>query len=262
MQQSLRIKRITSALAAVTFLAVCVLAATQPVGARSNIGERRIDPAMPAEIEHMTEVHNGVGSENDRLQKARQHAAELRAKAKKELKEKYKHRQQKSAEMRRLVCEKRQKTIENAFTKLKGAADKHLEKLNAVFDRLQQYQLAEAIYPAGYDTLLADAVAKRSAATDAVAALKLVAETVDCGDPEVVVRLTQVRAAVKQARTALFEYRAALKEMVVALAKAKAADTNGNTTRANAAGSVGNVLAGTDTGASLSRLAKNEGVNR
>ena len=224
MQKTTQIsKRLVFALAAVGFLLVMVVAAAQPTSARR--GEDDTVAQTVAEQETETETESETESESaedtERSEAVESRVNKVRENAKKDLEDRLEGREEMKAEKRQLVCENRQKAIQNKLAAFNDAADKHLSKFNSVYDKIQAYQKAENIQPAGYDALVTAADAKKQAATDAVAALKEVAADVDCANPESVVKLSAVRDAAKETRTALHEYRMALKDLVVAIAQSR-----------------------------------------
>lgn len=161
--------------------------------------------------------------------------AELKAAAKQDVEKARESHKSLTEEKRKLVCENRQKAIENKLTAFNQAADKHLAKLDGVFMKLQDYQVQNNLPASNYTALVATATEKQTAATEAVAALKLVAADIDCSNPETVVKLSEVKTAANDTRKALHEYRMALKKIVVVLAQAKdgkSTSTDGDTTNA------------------------------
>ena len=224
-------KRFSFALAAVGFMGVFALAATQPASARQ--GEDDTTVAQESTEQEDTagpEAQSGLADDSNRREGVKIRVNQLREDAKKDLEKKRDGRKEMAEEKRKLVCENKQKAIENKLAAFNQAADKHLAKLDDVYKRIQAYKAAENLQPANYDDLIVAATAKQEAATAAVAALKEVAVGVDCSDPETVVKLSAVREAAKATRTALHEYRKALKDIVVALAQSKDDAENGDET--------------------------------
>ena len=224
-------KRFSFALAAVGFMGVFALAATQPASARQ--GEDDTTVAQESTEQEDTagpEAQSGLADDSNRREGVKLRVNQLREDAKKDLEKKRDGRKEMAEEKRKLVCENKQKAIENKLAAFNQAADKHLAKLDDVYKRIQAYKAAENLQPANYDDLIVAATAKQEAATAAVAALKEVAVGVDCSDPETVVKLSAVREAAKATRTALHEYRKALKDIVVALAQSKDDAENGDET--------------------------------
>lgn len=224
-------KRFSFALAAFGFMGVFALAATQPVSARQ--GEDDTTVAQESTEQEDTagpEAQSGLADDSNRREGVKIRVNQLREDAKKDLEKKRDGRKEMAEEKRKLVCENKQKAIENKLAAFNQAADKHLAKLDDVYKRIQAYKAAENLQPANYDDLIVAATAKQEAATAAVAALKEVAVGVDCSDPETVVKLSAVREAAKATRTALHDYRKALKDIVVALAQSKDDAENGDET--------------------------------
>lgn len=230
-QTTIQVRRLSFALASLSFLAVFAVAAMQPVSARQGADDTTMSQTeSDQENEAGPEAQSGVADDSSRRKQVDLRLNQLREDAKKELEKKRDGRNEMAEEKRKLVCENKQKAIENKLAAFNQAADKHLAKLNDVYTRIQAYKTAENLQPANYDDLVAAATAKQEAATAAVAALKEVAVGVDCSDPETVVKLSAVREAAKATRTALHDYRKALKDIVVALAQSKDDAENGDDT--------------------------------
>jgi len=149
---------------------------------------------------------------------------QLRADAKSEIEEKRKNRETLSADKRMKVCENRKKAIDNKLSAFNAGADKHLTKMNSIYDKILAFQEQKQIVVVSIDELTADADAKKLAASEAVGALKTVAVNVDCSDPETTVTLGTVRDAAHTARKALHDYRMSLKNIVVAIAQSQSAE--------------------------------------
>ena len=128
---------------------------------------------------------------------------------------------------RKTVCENRQNAINNKLSAFIQSAEKHQAKLDETFAKVQSYQIQYNLPLANYDELIAAANDKRLAATEAVSALKSVAQDFDCTKPDTVVKLSTVRDAAKEARQSLHEYRIAIKDIVVALAQSEDANSIG-----------------------------------
>lgn len=146
--------------------------------------------------------------------------SKLRADAKAKAAEMREGKQEKTAEKLQKVCENREKAVNNKLKAFNNAADKHLTRLNGVFDKLQSFQAEQQRDVANYDELVATANEKKQAATDAVTALKELAVDIDCTSTDPASSLGAVKTAAKDAREALKEYRKSLKDIVVALAQA------------------------------------------
>lgn len=219
MQQIVFRKRLVFTLVTCGFAAVAVFATAQPASARRGEDDMVAQTAQTQEQE--SEGETEASTDDSRRDQVKNRVSELKDDAKKELDQKKEGREQRTEEKRRLVCENRQKAIENKLSAFNQAADKHLAKLDSVFLKIQSYKTAENLTPSNWVDLVENAESKQEAATVSVAALKEVAVDVDCNDPETVVKLSEVREAATAARTALHDYRKALKDMVVALAQAK-----------------------------------------
>jgi chromosome segregation ATPase len=141
------------------------------------------------------------------------------------------HKSKMSATARQKVCENRLKAVSNKLTAFNNAADKHLNRLDDVFTKLQDYQSTNNITADNYDALVTAATEKQAAATQAVAVLKDVGTTLDCTADDPAASLQATKTAAADTRDALKDYRKSLKGIVVALMQAKgddAANTDDN----------------------------------
>lgn len=152
----------------------------------------------------------------------------LRARADKLLSdERAGHKQHTEAE-RQDACKQHQGEIDNRFSTLGTKAQRHLDAFNAVFTKVQAFQTKNQLNVSNYDSLVADATAKQSAAASAVSALTLLSGTkVDCTTADPASTVASVKTAADDARTALQAYRTSLKTLVSALLTAKGSTSTG-----------------------------------
>lgn len=136
---------------------------------------------------------------------------------------------------RQQACTTHEDAINTRFTTLGSKAEQYLTSFNATFTKVQAYQSRNQLAVANYDALVADATAKQTAATTAVATLKSLAGTkIDCTLTDPATSVADVKTAATDARTALQAYRTSLKALVHALLDAKkAASPDTNTTGSN-----------------------------
>lgn len=150
----------------------------------------------------------------------KQRLKEARASAQKRVETERENKKEQTKEKRKTLCENRLKTINNKISAYTKAGTTQLNHLNAVYDKLKNFQSENSVEVANFADLTAAADEKQQAAANAVAVLQSVATDVDCSDPEVAVTLGTIKEAAKAAKTALREYRASLHDILVALAQA------------------------------------------
>lgn len=139
-------------------------------------------------------------------------------------------------EKRKLLCQNRQKAINNKVTAFSTAADKHLTRLNSLLDKVVAIKEEPALNVPNYDSLLADARAKKTNAVVSVDSLKAVATMVNCDDPTTLVKLKDVRVAAAKTREALQTYRESIKALLNAvLATTTAPSTENEVSRVTGA---------------------------
>jgi hypothetical protein len=144
---------------------------------------------------------------------ARSHLAELRA-----------GKAERTLAQRQKVCENREKAVNNKLKAFNAVADKHLTRLNSVFDKLQAYQTEQQVAVEDYEQLVTAATANQQIAKDATAALKDLTVEFDCTSNDPASTLGAVKEAAAEARDALKTYRTSLKNIVVAFAQADKTD--------------------------------------
>lgn len=142
-------------------------------------------------------------------------------------------RQQLKADAREKVCENRKADIDRRSDNFTTAAQRHLDVFNDIFTKLQAYHDKKNPNVSNYDTLVADATAKQTAATSAVAALKGLDVNIDCSSADPASTVANIKVAVQNARQTLGEYRTALKNLVVALKTATTTSANTSNTEGN-----------------------------
>lgn len=128
---------------------------------------------------------------------------------------------------RQKACEQRQKSIDKRTANFGAAAQRHLTVFNNVFTKVQAFHDSKGLNVANYDTLVATAKAKQTAAQAAVDALKALDVQIDCTQTDPASTVATIKTAVANARTALQGYRSAIKDVIVAL---KGASTSNDTT--------------------------------
>lgn len=147
-------------------------------------------------------------------------------------------KQDKTAAVKQKACEAHKNEIDNRAKNYSAAAQRHLDVFNGIFTKLQNFYTKKGLNVSNYDTLVADATAKQTAATNAVQALKDADVTIDCTSTDPASTVATLKVAVQNARQALKDYRTSLKNLVVAFKGAstgtskdstKSTDTNTTT---------------------------------
>lgn len=154
----------------------------------------------------------------------------LRAQAQQLLQDKRKDTKEHTEAQRQKACEQRQKSIDTRAGNYAAAAQRHLDVFNGIFTKVQAFQASKHLSVANYDTLVAAATAKQTAAQSAVDALKALNVQIDCTQSDPASTVATLKAAVADARTALQDYRSAIKDVIVALKGASTAQSSTETT--------------------------------
>jgi hypothetical protein len=223
-QPKLHIGLLIAALLSVTVLA------TAPVSARQGSDDNEQAVAVTDTDDGTADQGSGDASdtstetETETSDDSTARVGRLKGEARRELAKLREGKTEKSQAKLQKVCENRQNAVNHKVTAFGNAAQKHLERLDSVFTKLQAFQADKNLSVDNYQALVDDATAKQAAATSAVAALKTVAVDIDCTSTDPASSLTVVKTAAKEARDALKAYRKALKEIVVAFAQANKTD--------------------------------------
>jgi hypothetical protein len=130
---------------------------------------------------------------------------------------------------RQKACVQRQKSLDRRTTNYAAAAQRHLDTFNKIFTKVQTFHDSKKLSVTNYDTLVAAATAKQTAAQSAVDALKALDVKIDCTQPDPASTVATVKTAVSNARTALQDYRKSIKDLVVALKGASTAQDKDTT---------------------------------
>ncbi|CAN5330815.1 hypothetical protein BH09PAT4_BH09PAT4_06750 [soil metagenome] len=174
------------------------------------------DNSGSTETEDESETESEVHAQAESFRKEGERKLELRREAK---------NQTKSKLQRVKTCKNIQRAVNNKLKAFSNNADKHLTRLNALFNRLKSYQAANNLSGSNYDALLATATQEQSDASLAVHALTSLGTTVNCSASDPAAMLSSVKTGAADARNALKDYRAALKAIVVALVQASKTET-------------------------------------
>ena len=131
---------------------------------------------------------------------------------------------------RQNACKAHQAEINRRAANYATAAQRHLDTFTSILTKVQNFYKNKNLNVATYPTLLTTALAKQTAAQQAVDVLKSLDTTIDCSQPDPAQNVQALKMAVTNARTALQAYRGAIKDVIVALEGASSANasTGGN----------------------------------
>jgi hypothetical protein len=138
------------------------------------------------------------------------------------------HKTTLSTDKKLKACEAHKAEFGKRASNYAAAAQRHLDTFDKIFTKLQDFYKNKGLNVSNYDTLVADATAKQTAAANAVKALKDADVTLDCSSTTVdpASTVATLKVAVQNARQALKDYRTSLKDLVVALKGASTAQTD------------------------------------
>lgn len=156
----------------------------------------------------------------------------VREQAQKLLQAKRQTVKEKTEAVRQKACVQRQKSIDTRTANFAAAAQRHLGVFNDIFTKVQAFHDSKQLNVTNYDTLVATATTKQTAAQSAVDALKALNVQIDCAQPDPAASVATIKTAVSNARTALQDYRSAIKDVVVALKGASTAQKSTDTSDA------------------------------
>ena len=126
-----------------------------------------------------------------------------------------------SVEGRQKACQARETNLKRKITNFDKQSQRHLDRYNATLVKLQAYQETNKLDAPDYDTLVAAAEAKKTAATAAVVALKQASVDVDCTKDDPAAAVATVKESVTNTREALKQYHKAVKALLVELNTSK-----------------------------------------
>ena len=139
-------------------------------------------------------------------------------------------REQHTALQRQAACKARQNAINRRTDNYAKAAQANLDTFNSILAKVQAFYADKKLNIANYSTLFATAQAQRTAAQQAVDALKSLDVMIDCTQSDPAQTLVTVKTAVAATRTALQSYRSSIKDIITALEGASSAQNSGAAT--------------------------------
>lgn len=137
------------------------------------------------------------------------------------LSDKRQNGQEHSQTQRQQTCQTKQAQINGKITRLSTHAQQYLDNFNKIFSAVQAYQASQQLSVANYDSLVAAATAKQTAATTAVSNLKNVSVNIDCSATDPANSIATIETAAGDAKTALQAYRSSLRSLIEALLAAQ-----------------------------------------
>jgi hypothetical protein len=111
-------------------------------------------------------------------------------------------------------CAKLQNKVNKQIANFSSNAQSHLSVFNSVYSKVQTYATDKKVTSTEYQSLVTTANTQQASATQAVDALKSVAVTVNCSQPDPASSLATVKSAVDSTRTALQAYQQAIKAVI------------------------------------------------
>ncbi len=230
-QSTIRLSVFLVALLGVVVLAFAPVSAARAEEGNDSSQTTSDDASDPSVSDTESEQEDTTKTEDtNETEHARNAAALFRREGADDLRELRKEHASKSIEQRQKTCGNIKNAVDRKLTAFNNNADRHLSRLDSVFTKLKDFQTANNLPVSNYDALVAAATAKQTAATEAVASLKLVGTTLDCSSSDPAAMLSSTKVAAKNARDALKDYRKSLKDIVVALAQAKGDTDTADTT--------------------------------
>lgn len=127
-------------------------------------------------------------------------------------------------------CVELQSMVNKQITNFSSSAQTNLTTFNNVYAKVQAYASANST-STNVQSLLTAANTQQTNATQAVAALKSVAVTVDCTAQDPASSLATIRTAVESTRSALQAYQQAIKAVISSLESAAGTQATTNTTQ-------------------------------
>jgi hypothetical protein len=169
-----------------------------------------------------TETEDNAKVTEDNVGQLRKQAAQLMQTKRQTVKE---H----TTAQKQQACTAHQAEIDKRSSNYAAAAQRHLDVFNKIFTRVQTFESDKKLNVASYDTLVATAKDKQTAAQTAVDSLKALDVKLDCTQPDPASSVATLKTAVSSARTALQDYRKSVKDVIVALKGASTGQTGDDT---------------------------------
>lgn len=111
-------------------------------------------------------------------------------------------------------CEQLQTMVNKQIANFSSNAQSHLTVFNSVYTKVQAFAASKNVTSTDYQNLITTANTDQANATQAVAALKSVAVTIDCTQSNPASSLATIKAAVDSTRTALQAYQKAISAVI------------------------------------------------
>lgn len=144
-------------------------------------------------------------------------AAEARAEA---LKEKAEEREAIKARFegaKLQLCESRQERITNIMSNFSDRGTRHIEVFDTILQRVQAFYVEKNLSVDNYDSLVAEAAAKKAAAETLAAEVAATSVNFDCGGDNPLGVAESFKEQLKEMISALKEYRDAVRELISAV---------------------------------------------
>lgn len=127
------------------------------------------------------------------------------------------------------ACQNRQKAIENILARLSNRGDKRLDVFTKIADRVQVFYGEQGNTLNSYDELVADVVAKKATAEEAVTNLHNTAGMFSCEGEDPKGAISIFREQLEARNVALREYKTAVKNLILGVKSAQPTEAAENT---------------------------------
>lgn len=154
-------------------------------------------------------------------------AQEARQSAKERIEEIKERNQQRRAELKLDICQRRQARIQNSITRISDRASRIKGVIDRMFVRVQGFYAEGQLTVENYEELETNVETAQADAEASIAALESYVFTLNCEDPNAASQLANFREAVNETKTELKDYRKALVELISSM-RAAAAEENAN----------------------------------
>jgi len=154
-------------------------------------------------------------------------AQEARRSAKERIAEIKENNQQRRAELKLEVCQRRQERIQSAITRISDRSSRLKSVIDRMFVRVQGFYAEGQLTVENYEELETNVETAQAEAEASIATLESYVFTLNCEDPKTAGQLADFKEAVNETKTALKDYRKTLVELISSM-RAAAAEENAN----------------------------------
>lgn len=177
-----------------------------------------VDTSTPEKAEKAKQrAEQAKQQAEQRMKDAQEKAQKMREEAQKRKEERKEDRQGKLDEKKQTICKNREKNITGLMTRLNTRGQKHLDLISAIATRAQAYKTDKNLTVEGYETLLADVAAKKTAAQAAVDAVKAAQPEFKCDGTDPKGAADVFKELMKAQNEALKAYKQSVIKLLVAV---------------------------------------------